>query len=121
MPRTNRSGRLVLWLATGAVILFAAFPYYSGTVAELVLAGASASTAAAEAPTVSHASFSVQGMDCAACASEVENKLKAVKGVQKVAVSVESRKAEVDYEPQTTTLSQLEKAIKDAGYDARRI
>ena len=38
MPATNRSGRLVLWLATVAVVLFAAFPYYSGAVAELLLA-----------------------------------------------------------------------------------
>lgn len=33
MPATNRSGRLMLWLATAAVGLFAAFPYYSGAVA----------------------------------------------------------------------------------------
>jgi hypothetical protein len=37
MPVTNRSGRLMLWLATAAVILFAAFPYYSGAVAEWLL------------------------------------------------------------------------------------
>jgi hypothetical protein len=39
MPATKRSGRLMLWIATGAVILFAAFPYYSGQVAEWLLAG----------------------------------------------------------------------------------
>jgi hypothetical protein len=38
MPATNRSGRLMLWLATAAVVLFAAFPYYSGAVAEWLLA-----------------------------------------------------------------------------------
>ena len=37
MPVTNRSGRLMLWLATAAVVLFAAFPYYSGAVAEWLL------------------------------------------------------------------------------------
>jgi hypothetical protein len=36
----NRSGRFTLWLATAAVILFAAFPYYSGAVADWLLAGA---------------------------------------------------------------------------------
>src|SRR5712671_1777378 len=36
-PVTNRSGRLMLWLATAAVVLFAAFPYYSGAVAEWLL------------------------------------------------------------------------------------
>ena len=37
MPVTNRSGRLMLWLSTAAVVLFAAFPYYSGAVAEWLL------------------------------------------------------------------------------------
>lgn len=39
-PVTNRSGRLMLWLATAAVVLFAAFPYYSGAVAEWLLSNA---------------------------------------------------------------------------------
>lgn len=38
IPTTNRSGRLMLWLATAAVVLLAAFPYYSGVVAEWLLA-----------------------------------------------------------------------------------
>src|SRR5579883_1332353 len=38
MPATKRSGRLMLWLATVAVILFATFPFYSGAVAEWLLA-----------------------------------------------------------------------------------
>src|SRR5260370_24577694 len=37
IPATNRSGRLMLWLATAAVILFAGFPYYFCTVAEFVV------------------------------------------------------------------------------------
>lgn len=37
MPATKRSGRLMLWLATAVVVLFAAFPYYSGAVAEWLL------------------------------------------------------------------------------------
>lgn len=37
IPAARRSGRLVLWLAAAAVILFAAFPYYSGPVANLLL------------------------------------------------------------------------------------
>jgi len=120
MPVTNRSGRLMLWLATAAVVLFAAFPYYSGLVAELLLSGTS-SAAASEASKLAHASLVIKGMDCAACASAVEEKLKAVKGVRNVAVSAESQKAEVDYEAGATTVSELEKAIKDAGYEVRKI
>ena len=38
MPVAKRSGRWMLWIATVAVVLFAAFPYYSGAVAEWLLA-----------------------------------------------------------------------------------
>src|SRR5260370_1038814 len=79
------------------------------------------SAAASEQPKVAHASLAIKGMDCAACASAVEDKLKALKGVRNVAVSVESQKAEVDYEAGATTVSELEKAIKDAGYEVRKI
>jgi len=120
IPNIRRSGRLMLWLATSAVILLAAFPYYSGAVAELLLS--SGSTAAVNEPgKLAHASFAVQGMDCAACASAVENKLKAVSGVRGVTVSFKSQKAEVDYDPHSTTMAELEQAIKDAGYEARRV
>lgn len=120
IPNTRRSGRLMLWLATGAVILFAAFPYYSGAVAASLLSGGS-SAAATEPSKLAHASFAVQGMGCAACASAVENKLKTVNGVRSVTVSFESQKADVDYDPYSTTLAQLEQAIKDAGHEARRV
>ena len=36
-PMTNRVVRIMLWIAAAAVILFAAFPYYSGKIAELLL------------------------------------------------------------------------------------
>jgi copper chaperone CopZ len=51
----------------------------------------------------------------------VENKLKALNCVRSVTVSVGSRKAEIDYDPHFATLSQLESAIEDAGYDARKV
>ena len=93
-------------------------PYYSGAVAELLLPGASAA-AASESPKVAHVSFAVEGMDCPACASAVEIKLKAVKGVRSVGDSSDSKKADVDFDPLSTTVSELQKAIEDAGYDAR--
>jgi mercuric ion transport protein len=36
-PAVNRAGRLWLWISIVFVILFAAFPYYSGTVADFVI------------------------------------------------------------------------------------
>ena len=55
LPATKRSGRLILWLATAVVILFAVFPYYSGAVAELVLSGGSSAATANESPKLEHA------------------------------------------------------------------
>lgn len=121
MPKRNRSGRLMLWLATAAAILFAAFPYYSGTVADVLLSSSFSGAAGGESPKLMHATFAVQDMDCAGCAREVENRLKAMKGVRSATASVELRKVEVDYDPQAATLSQLEAAIKAAGYEPRKV
>jgi len=41
IPSTRRAVRVALWLVAGVVIAFAAFPYYSGTVAEFLLASGS--------------------------------------------------------------------------------
>lgn len=41
MPATRRSGRLMLWVAAGAVALLAAFPYSSERVAEFLLSDGS--------------------------------------------------------------------------------
>ena len=36
-PASKRAGRVWLWIATALVVLFAAFPYYSGPVAKFLL------------------------------------------------------------------------------------
>ena len=117
MPATKRSGRLMLWLASGAVVLFAAFPYYSGPVAEFLLSHASVRAASQPAqPVVQHATFAIEGMDSSASAKALESKLKDVRGVQSVTVSFEQKRVEVDFDPTSATLSQMKKAIEDAGY-----
>ena len=61
--------------------------------------------------------FPVQGMGCAACVARVESTLKACKGVSGVNVSLASNSAQVDYDPELTTPGDLQKAVRDAGYD----
>lgn len=61
--------------------------------------------------------FPVQGMGCAACVARVEGALKACKGVQDVAVSLASNQARVDYDSAVCTPADLQKAVRDAGYD----
>ena len=117
IPTTKRSGRVVLWLTSAAVVAFALFPYYSGPVAEFLLPDKTAH-AASSAPALQHASFRIEGMDCAACATAVEGKLKSVAGVQTVRVSFEQKAAEVDYNPALASPEQFRKAIEEAGYRA---
>ncbi|MEW5976391.1 MAG: mercuric transporter MerT family protein [Acidobacteriota bacterium] len=118
MPAPKRSGRLMLWLATAAIIGFAAFPYFSGTVAEFLLSQSHSEAAQPNQglPKLRHASIAIEGMDCAACATAVENKLKVVPGVREAKVSFERGTAEVDYETGSASIEQLEKAVQEAGY-----
>ena len=116
-PATKRSGHVILWLTSAAVVAFALFPYYSEPLAEFLLPDNSAHTASS-IPSLRHASFRIDGMDCAACATAVEGKLKSVAGVQAVRVSFEQKAAEVDYNPAVASPEQFRKAIEEAGYRA---
>jgi copper chaperone CopZ len=116
----QRSGRLVLWLATSATIIFATFPYYSGPVADILLPSSAGGSGRSTESAIAHASFGIEGMDCAACATAVERRLMAVAGVRRVTVSFELRRADIEYEPHSATLTLLERVIEDAGYRVRR-
>lgn len=122
MPSVNKKGRIGLWIATAFVIVFAAFPYYSVPVAELVLGASSAAqSASAASPEIARVTFAVEAMYCPSCAATIENKLKAVPGVGKVRVSYEQKQAEVEFDQKQTSVEQLEKVIIDAGYKGRRL
>ncbi len=118
-PAANRYGRLGLWVTTGLVILFAAFPYYSAPVGKLLLRGSRAQ-AASPSTALQHVSFSVQGMSCPVCAEGVEHKLKSIPGVQRAAVSYDQKKADIEYDPRLVTVEQLQEPFKDAGFKASK-
>ena len=60
----------------------------------------------------------VEGMHCGGCASSVEKKLTATKGVQEVSVSFEKKEAWVKYDDQKVTVAQLREVINSTGYKA---
>src|SRR5712692_2813048 len=121
-PQVNRFGRIGLWIATALALAFAAFPYYSGTVANFLLSDGSVKASPAQrASGLQHVSSAVRGMYCQACAKAVETKLMNLTGVRKASVSYETGRAEVVYDAGTVALEQLEKAIQDAGYQAQKI
>ncbi len=60
----------------------------------------------------------ITGMHCAACETTVSKALSSKPGIQSVAVNLVTERAQVEYDPSITSISQMKKAIKDAGYGA---
>lgn len=118
----NRVGRFTLWIATVFVVTFAAFPYYSGPVANFLLSKRSVERSSVQqVNTVRHVSFAVRGMYCPACAKTVEAKLMKLSGVRKAKVLNEQGRTEVEYDAGSVSPEQMEKAIQDAGYQAQKL
>ena len=115
MPVTSRSGRLILWLATVAVILFAAFPYYSGAVAEAVV-GTSGPNNTVGSGALVRVTFQIPDMDCPACAVALSASLHKVPGVADAKLDVDGRKAVVTYDSGAQDVAVIERVIRDAGF-----
>lgn len=61
--------------------------------------------------------ISVIGMACSVCSTNVEKKLRSLKGINFASVSLASRTALVDYNPDIISLEDMKREISNAGYD----
>ncbi len=112
--KLQRLNRAMLWVATVAVVAFAAFPKYAGLFAE---DASSLPVGASNAPTVV---LDLEGMTCEACASHIQTELVAVPGVVGAAVDYYSAKATVAVEASSPPpMDALVDAVRAAGYTAR--
>ena len=59
----------------------------------------------------------IRGMTCAACAKAIERAVSKVEGVESGDVNFASEKLAVRYDPERTRLSEIKKAVLDAGYE----
>ena len=59
----------------------------------------------------------VIGMACSVCSANVEKKLRSLKGINSASVSLASRTALVDYNPDIISLEDMKREIRNAGYD----
>ena len=59
----------------------------------------------------------VIGMACSVCAANVEKKLQSLEGINSASVSLASRTALVDYNPDIISLENMKREISNAGYD----
>jgi Cu+-exporting ATPase len=63
------------------------------------------------------ADLKIAGMVCAVCSSAIEKSLGNTEGVYKAQVNLAAESASVEYDPEKVRLADLEKAVRDAGYD----
>jgi P-type Cu+ transporter len=66
---------------------------------------------------VKEANLQITGMTCAACAIRIEKGLKKIEGVIEVSVNLTLEQSTIKYEPEKVNIKDLEKKIKDIGYD----
>jgi copper chaperone len=59
----------------------------------------------------------VKGMSCGGCVASVTRVLRAIPGVDEVAVALESGTATVTFDPQHTGRPAFQRAVEDAGYE----
>lgn len=111
-PDVRRVNRVVLWVASAAVLVFAFFPMYSGV---LISRSATADTANGESQIILH----VDGMTCDGCAVNVRTTLKNIPGVIDAVVSYADKRAVVTLDGEAPpSVSTLVGAIKRIGYEA---
>ncbi len=62
--------------------------------------------------------LTISGMSCGHCVNAIERVLKALTGVQSVVVSLESKNAQIGFDPDKITPEQMIQAITEEGYSA---
>jgi len=63
------------------------------------------------------ATLNISGMKCGGCVRSVTNLLSALDGVVKADVSLEEKRAVVDYDAAKIDPGQLKRAVEEAGYE----
>ena len=65
---------------------------------------------------IEHADLEVQGL-CEMCKATIETTAAKVKGVTNATWDIESKKLHLDFDPHTTSVAAVSKAIAEAGYE----
>lgn len=133
----SRAGRLGLWLATFALILFSITPYLFAPLASRLSAQKPApdgedccvvnkpvpttanGTPATLAGNTATSTFTVTGMTCANCEVTIKLALEKTPGVKRADVSYDQSRTVVYYDPNVTTPDKLREVINQTGYTAK--
>ncbi|MCL5744163.1 MAG: cation transporter [Acidobacteria bacterium] len=114
----NRWNVFALGLTAVLVLGLAAFPYYSGTVAEAVIRQRRPAWAE-PSDGVTTTSFRILDMDCPACAVSLAAAFQRLPGVKAAKIDYPTRKAVVTYDPGKQNPAAFEKVVTAAGFYAQ--
>ncbi len=64
-----------------------------------------------------HVRFPIDGMTCTSCVAHITKAVRKVPGVESVKVDLGSDSAAVAFDPAQTSLTAIDRAIREAGYD----
>jgi len=69
-------------------------------------------------PTIKKVLLAIEGMHCNSCASGIQLVLQGTEGVLNASANYDSKKGEVEFDEEKTTLDNVLKAIEQLGYKA---
>ncbi len=84
----------------------------------LVAAGLGALAACSSMTEARVAEIKLPTLQCDSCVKTISKALKGTEGVQEYAVDLEKKAARVTYNPDRTSVAQIEKVVAKSGYDA---
>jgi len=106
-----------LWVATALTVALAALPLYAGPVARLLHPeGAGPALSAGE--NAATLRVNIPGMDCAACAVNIQRTLRKVEGVARAEVVFKTKEAVIDYDPARISPEKIVAVIDETGFKA---
>jgi len=113
-PVSRRAQMLVLWLGAAIVVLFAAFPYYSGTLWK-TLGPRFQTVAASTAEPNLVAVLTVDDLNCGGCVAAIQQTLSRLDGIRDVKFNYNDNTASVLFDGKRVTAEQIEAKVKAAG------
>ena len=116
----TRFNKVMLWVASGVVLLFSFFPNYVGV---LVGSGGADDGTTSAALSGESRTYQIEGMTCEGCATHIKASLVKIPGVARVELTYAVKRAWIFFADKVTPPSDdtIQKAIEAAGYRGHRI
>lgn len=111
----SKWNKVILWVATGFVLIAAAFPSLSSAILRATQTSPPVAVADGNSAVLK---VKIPSMDCAACAVSIQTKLRKQPGVVTAQVSYDTKEAVVQYDTTKLSPQDITAAIDQTGFKA---